>query len=491
MAFVPSKYQQAIYDYIQNGDGNLVIEAVAGSGKSTTIINALNIIPEDKDVLFLAFNKSIVDELKEKIGDKKNVTVKTLHSLGSSICYKNFRSSINADKYRKYVDHQVREKKYQPEKKLGKDEFLEWKNNIKEMINLIRLNLVKTDSDAKKLAEKHDIIIEDNEIQLAFKAIKWGETNVAEIDFTDMIYFPNVKNVDIPQFDFVFIDECQDLNSAQREMFLKCVDPDFGRFVAVGDGKQAIYGFSGSDEESFAKLKNQPDTKLMPLSICYRCDAKIIEKAKKIVPQIEAKDGAEEGVIVDTATVDDIQDGDMVLCRMTAPLVKLCMRFIKDGKKAYIKGWDNGSNLIKLLKDTDEEYVGDALIKIYEQEEKLLDKMCKLMDYTKEDAVNSSMYQTFLDKVDAIKSICEGIDRTEDAVKKIEEIFSDKNGSGICMSTVHKAKGLECDRVFIIEMNKFYLPWVMKNKVYAAQEKNLEYVAITRAKKYLGYIEHI
>ena len=56
--FKPSKYQKAVYTYILKGKGNAVVDAVAGSGKSTTIVNALKIIPSNKSILFLAFNKS-------------------------------------------------------------------------------------------------------------------------------------------------------------------------------------------------------------------------------------------------------------------------------------------------------------------------------------------------------------------------------------------------------------------------------------------------
>ena len=81
-------------------------------------------------------------------------------------------------------------------------------------------------------------------------------------------------------------------------------------------------------------------------------------------------------------------------------------------------------------------------------------------------------------------------EKTEDIIRRIESIFSDDNGEGICLSTVHKAKGLENDRVFILNEDKFYPKWAMRNKVQAVQEKNLEYVAITRPKKYLGYITY-
>ena len=84
--FKPSKYQQTVYTYIQKGSGNAVVSAVAGSGKSTTIVNALKLIPKNKNVLFLAFNKSIVDELQKKIGDLPNLQVLHLLNFTQSWC---------------------------------------------------------------------------------------------------------------------------------------------------------------------------------------------------------------------------------------------------------------------------------------------------------------------------------------------------------------------------------------------------------------------
>ena len=64
--YEPSKYQKAIYDFIKNGKGNLVVEAAAGSGKTTTLIKSLDFIDESKNILLVAFNRDIVAELKKE-----------------------------------------------------------------------------------------------------------------------------------------------------------------------------------------------------------------------------------------------------------------------------------------------------------------------------------------------------------------------------------------------------------------------------------------
>jgi superfamily I DNA/RNA helicase len=220
-------------------------------------------------LLFLAFNKAIVEELKVKIGDIENVTIKTLHSLGASVVMSTFKSQLNTNKYRTYINDAMKFGAIKPNIKLVEEEILDYKNNIVKLVDLARNTLSTSVQQLEEIAYKYQINIWDNECEMALKVVEWGVNKTDEIDFTDMIYFPNVKSLKMPQFDFVFIDECQDLNTAQRELFLKCLKPN-GRFIAVGDPRQAIYGFSGADVESFNILKSLPNTTLLPLSVCYR-----------------------------------------------------------------------------------------------------------------------------------------------------------------------------------------------------------------------------
>lgn len=84
----PSKYQSAIFDFIAKSHGNLLIEAVAGSGKTTTIVESLKLLGDVSSILFLAFNKSIAEELTKRV--PKNVQAKTFHS----VCYGAIRKAL-------------------------------------------------------------------------------------------------------------------------------------------------------------------------------------------------------------------------------------------------------------------------------------------------------------------------------------------------------------------------------------------------------------
>lgn len=489
MAFLPSKYQRTVYTYIRIGKGNAVIDAVAGSGKSTTIVEALKQIPKGKRVLFLAFNKAIVEELKIKIGNMPNVDIKTLHSLGASLCMRNLDCQIQDDKYRVWVNNGVNYSNLVPSVPLPDEQMGVWKQNILKLIDLGRCNLVKTVAELEDLSYKHDIDLLDNEADLALKGIQWGERETAFIDFTDMIYFPNVKQLKIFKYDWVFIDECQDLNAAQRELFLKCVKPNGGRFIAVGDPRQAIYGFAGADVESFNLLKKIPGTVKLPLSVCYRCDKDIIDLAKSIVPQIEARDNAPSGMVNRNATLSEIQDGDMVLCRLTAPLVDLCMKYISSGVKAYVKGRDIGTNLVNMIKKTNRKQIKDVEERLQRELSRIIGKVVSKQKCTEKEARESDVYKRYEDKVKAIEVLSEGLQTAKEVIDRIETIFSDGNKSGICLSTIHKSKGLESDRVFIICEDKLWFKPCMNVPWMAEQESNLVYVAYTRAKHYLGFVK--
>jgi len=485
--FVPSKYQQAVYDHITNGNGNAVIDAVAGSGKSTTIINAIKLIPTSKTLLFLAFNKAIVEELKMKIGNLPNVEIRTLHSLGMSAMLKSFRFSVDDKKYTTYINNSIKYGQIKPTIELVEEEVQTYTQNLKKLVDLYRVNLCTNLQTLETVASKYEIPTLDNECEMALNVVKWGLNQISTIDFTDMIYFPNVKKLQMPQFDYVFIDECQDLSGCQRELFLKALKPN-GRFIAVGDPHQAIYGFAGADVESFNVLKNIPNTALLPLSVCYRCDKAIIEMAKQIVPQIEARAECFAGAVQYDCKLSQIVDGDMVLCRVNAPLVALCMRYIGQGTKAYVKGRDIGANLINMINKTKRRNINEALESIHKEGKKIVAKIIRKSKCSEEDAKTDATYTNFLDKVQAIEVLSEGLQYSDAVCRRIESIFKDDQKSGICLSSVHKAKGLEADNVFILLPEKFYNKRAMRIEWMAEQETNLVYVAYTRAKHLLGFI---
>lgn len=486
MSRVPSEYQKAIFEFVKNGKGNCVINAVAGSGKTTTIIYSLKFIPQDKSVIFLAFNKSITEEIKQKVSS--NVNVKTFHSLGASSIYKTYRekSELNNNKIFDIINNLAPRWAMVDKKEISMD----YKIRLRKIIDLARLSLCNDVVNLKELCDKHQIDVLDNELERALKIIQDANNDISTFDFTDMIYWPaNYNHFKLDTYDYIFIDECQDLNKTQHKLIEKISHPN-SRIVAVGDPSQCIYGFAGADTESFNNLINMPNTITLPLSVNYRCGSNIINLARKFVSNIEAHDSTGTGVLNYNASIKEVMDGDMLLCRNASPLVKLCLELLHENKKAYVKGSDIGEDLIRLIIRSNTKKTIDTKAWLDLEMKKIIYSIKIKYPYLEtEEIKENTSFLIFKEKHQLLNTIIdsENIQDINDLIIKIRQIFLD-NSTGICLSTIHKAKGLECNRVFIIDKEKTLpskfakLPWQIE------QEFNLQYVAFTRAKNYLGFI---
>ena len=484
-----SQYQINIFNEVEHGHTNLAINAVAGSGKTTTIVECCKRLRMRKfDVKFLAFNKSIVDELKVKIGDYADVS--TLHSFGFSVLKKvNPKVKTFNGKYTMAIRDYVRNFDGQEN-----PNFVAIVNNTKKLFDLCRVNLIPdTDSNAiENIIDEHNITIFGSEktiVRTLLKDCYTLDSTNPEIDFTDMIVLPIYYKRFIPKYKIVFIDECQDLNTAQRELMLAAAAS--GRFVAVGDRNQAINGFAGADCESFDKIAHLPNTKELPLSVNYRCGRNMIALAQQIVPAIEPHKGAIEGIVtrVNEITLDTFQPNDMVLCRSAAPLVSVCLKLIKAGVTAIVKGRDIAENLIALIEKSKAKTIKGFTTWADNEKIKLAKDIAKKESITTEEAKETGRYVSYCDRIDCILAVGEHTSNLDDVKNTLNEIFSDNNiKNAINLSTCHKSKGLESDRVIILLPDKLPLCWKGQKEWQYQQEMNLKYVALTRAKKELVFV---
>lgn len=497
--FKASQYQKAIFDEIENGNSNIVIEAAAGSGKTTTIVHAIGLIPSDKKVLVIAFNRDIVAELTKKLEGRKNTTVKTLHGLGLAMLYgymRGLKPNINDYKYRTYLhDNMLSLTRYNL---YGgkKSDYTRFLNCTMKVINIGRCCLCDSKENLIEVCKRYGINTIKDEIDVAMSALEWGRSNIGDIDYTDMIWLPHslgMRNNRL-KYDYVFIDECQDLNMAQMELFKSCLKTD-GRFVAVGDKNQGIYAFAGADALSFDKIKSIENTKSLPLSITYRCAKEIVKIAQKYVPSIEANpENDTVGVVENNVSVASITDDSMVLCRNNAPLIELYSSLLENGRKCYVRGKDIGANLISLLNTTDEDILNVGLNKKGVFSELYLDMfternhVAKSNRISKDEASLDPGVQNKYDMICSLKTLAKGCRTKSQLADKVKTVFADNDGEGIALSTVHKAKGLEADEVFILE--KSLMPSGNATKEWEIeQEDHLIYVAYTRAKRRLAFLE--
>jgi DNA helicase-2/ATP-dependent DNA helicase PcrA len=275
----------------------------------------------------------------------------------------------------------------------------------------------------------------------------------------------------LPQYDYVFVDEAQDLNKAQINMSLNSVTAK-GRILTVGDTNQAIYGFRGADSAAIPNIISRLNSKILPLSITYRCAKAIVELAQTVVPELEASPTAEDGLVVscdDTKMLQDVRPGDFILSRTNAPLMGYCLNLLKAGVRANIQGKDLGKNFIYMIKKSEADSVNGFL--------DWLDNWCGT-EVARLTAKNrDSSFIT--DKRDCFLALCEGTNDLNQVRNNIKALFHEDKDTNdrVILSTTHKAKGLERDRVFMLA-NTY-------KKGKSVEESNLYYVAVTRAKKSL------
>lgn len=475
-----SNEQKLVFDEVQNGTENILISAVAGSGKTTTIVKSVDFLPNDKDILFLAFNQHVVETLKNRI-KKQNVEITTLHSYGLKtlkMCFGNQEMEPN----------KVLKLCYEHSKK-----FVGVKNGkeksyplvISKAVDLLRLNNCTTVENVVNIFEENGLFFKENDVDNALKILKY--TNASpKIDFLDMLYRPVKFNVRFKKYDYIFVDECQDLSIIQQEIIRRSFK-EGTRIIAVGDPNQAIYSFAGADYKSFYRMKEFYKMKEMKLSTSYRCSKSVISFAQQVVSDIHYHEDSPLGSVHTHSSVDNVNVGDWIICRNTKPLVSMCIELFKREIPCYVKGKDYGNELKNMVMDTKTHNIERCKLELKNQLIELYSRMEKL-GIEKPNRTNK--YKELYEKVKILTDIIfEYVSDTNEALELIDMIFAESDSSKrVTLMTIHKSKGLENERVFFLGQELIPSKFA-RTESELLQENNLKYVAITRAKSELHFLD--
>jgi hypothetical protein len=452
------------------------------SGKTHTLKELCNRTKEGTSCLFMAFNKSIAEELKTKL--PTTVECNTFHSMGLRTLMKNFRFRMQLEENKCFSLcmelFDFRKKEYK--------EKMRYYFALQELWEKIRLSLCEiNERNVSALCIEYDLDYENSMINDLNKINERWRKDCAKIqdnksfkmDFPDMLWIPYnfVDEMNFPKYQVVMADEGQDLFTLQKEILQRYIKPR-GRFVAVGDSKQLIYNFMGSDLDVFNSIKGMPNTICLPLSVTYRCAKKIVEKANEMFPGTECTATAKEGV-VRSGDIFEAESGDFVLCRNNFPLVVAFIMLLEKGKKASIMGRDFGENLCRLMDD--QSCLDDLYLLLEDKASKL-----KKRGLSEIAIINNASYVALKEKVSIIETLYKRFPGSFLALKqKIKNIFSDDK-TGIILSTIHKSKGLEAKRVFFLNPELIPSKFAKTPKALYAEDC-LKFVAITRAKEELVY----
>lgn len=474
--FTPTEEQLSIIEAAKETKDNLLISALAGAAKTSTLVLIAEAL-SDTQIMCLAFNKKIAEEMKERL--PANCEAKTLNSLGNGIVRDMIGRwpKVDARKVSELIYTAVSEMENGPEKKHAFENLSEYG----KVISLAKANgyipdgykraglpapkplcgdeefpdFFSDEPEDFEITLLRDVYIQS--LELAFSGA---------IDYDDQILLPTIFAAPFPRPPLVLIDEAQDLSPLNHAMLKKLVGQR--RLIAVGDECQAIYGFRGADSKSMRKLQEEFSMKKLILSVSFRCPIKVVEHARWRAPHMKYPEWAKEGSVSywHEWTVDEVPVEAAIVCRNNAPLFKLAMRMLKHGRYAEIVGNDIAKGLLKQMKKLGPPQMKrDQLITaIHQWLQSKLDK--------------SKDPGPLHDRAECMLVFAEAGETLSEAMAFAEHIFNAQSPTQLM--TGHKSKGLEFDHVFILEKG------LLKEE---GQDRNLRYVMQTRAKETLTYID--
>lgn len=539
-----STQQQAVVDWAVNGTGHANVIAYAGTGKTFTLmalVDAVKAAKPQAEIFLGAYNKAIATELAEKLAPKnygKSVQASTLHAAGYSAIASYLRSvkgiqrlNVEGKKIDMIVDS-LRDECIKAAGRATSETIAQEANEKAEICQNQRGFVTKAVSLAKQRA--FGVVHPVDQVEKWYELIEhfgldedWDEMEYKHsaamiklcvvvynrsldqvldgtIDFDDMILAPLFYRAKFWPKDFVLVDEAQDLNPARRILAIRMAGQN-GRVVCVGDPNQAIYGFTGADSDSMDLVRDQLGSIELPLSMTYRCPKMVVEVAKQWVPGYEAHDTNADGLVRTIPFASEQIEGqekapdfndetltksDAILCRNTKPLVEMAWNLIRRGVACRVEGREIGQGLIQMAK----RWKVVRLDAFRNRMQTWKDR--EIAKYTAKG--REDMIQSVEDKADTIVCIidslmAEGKQAVSDFETFVANLFGDtKDGEApkvLTLSTVHKSKGREWDRVYILGMNKYMPSKYAKKDWQMNQERNLQYVGVTRAKQELVFID--
>ena len=505
--FLPTTEQQAILNEALSSDKSLMLTAMAGCSKSTTIELLARVLPS-KPSLYVVFNKKNQLEAQKKFalpsgslskfGSAINVQVMTANGLGHGAWSRAIgkRLTVNTRKIGDLVKKVIQEEKLRD---VSSDDFV----TIMRMVSIARHSglvpkdwtrvkgLIEDDSDSwEQIGDALYLDPSEDHIFIARKVLVESirQSYSGVIDFDDQIYMSALFGGVFPRFPVVYVDEAQDLSPLNHLQIKKSAAD---RLIVVGDPRQAIYAFRGADSSSMDSIRElRPEWIELPLSTTFRCPRAIVSRQQSHAPGFQAHPSNKAGEILTLSEwkIQDLLNGKplAILCRNNAPLLACALRIIKQNIGCTILGGEIGRSLISLSKrivPSESTHVDSAKVLIQDWAQKEI----SLAVANEKD----SRVEIIRDKADCLLAVIEGSSaKTMTGVNQILSTMFSKENLQITLSTGHKAKGLEWRTV--IHLDPWRVPSKFAKKVASEgnpvpleQDMNLKYVIETRAQERL------
>lgn len=469
MSHSPTTEQTSILDFASSSSDNLLINAYAGTGKTSTLELLEGVI--GGPILYLVFNAKNKEEAE---GRMSSTTIcRTMNGLGHRVLMQMVSGKIGKPDGKKCATI-LREMIKSVKNRGVENEMWEVFWNVVDGVARAKAlgyipegkfdhakRLLSRSEFHKTLEEDPDDLTADLIDAVLLKSIVAAYKG--DIDWNDQVYIPALFGGKFPTYPTLLIDEYQDLNPVNHVMIDKLMRGST-RLFGVGDECQNIYGFRGAKAQGMRDARERFNMSRSELSISFRCPKAIVKHVHWRVPQFKwFKDGGNVSTPI-RINHRDILDDAAIICRNNAPLFAVGLRLLAAGRGVTIAGSDIGPKIVGIMKklggydDCTQSQLLGAI------EDWLADKLAK----------ESTTAQDLADCMKVFASF--GTSKSQ-AILYAEHLFSQKGT--IQLMTGHKAKGLEFDNVYHLD------PHLCKD---TQQDKNVRYVISTRSAENLTEI---
>ena len=472
-------------------EASFKINAVAGSGKTTTLLEYAK-KNSNLNILYLAYNKSLQISLQEKLHEYNlnNMQISTIHALAYSKIQA-YQYNLAHDLKAKVIERILCDFEEKINQRKGYYPIPEYIALIKDLVNfycnssLIALDSKLLDSYKKQSdlsAKILELINKDSSRVLAhlkhiLSAMKNKQIDATH-DFYLKMFYLNKKVSTNLGYDLILVDEAQDIS----DVMIGIVEAQNCRRIYVGDSFQQIYSFRYAlNALNKIELPSYELTHSFRFSNTY---AKTLERNLNTLYKInDTKPLNINGTQNETKIGEEAIDFDKqftVISRSTFGLVQEIVHYIQEDKKIYFEGGYGSYS-----------FMNQTVYSIFYLKQKKNDRITldEIKDfesiYELEQFAKDTKNQDYLNVIKFINAYGDNI---FDINKKIKEkLTTKKEDADILFTTTHKSKGLEYDQVVMtndfISKKEISNPKNNLSHLRINEELNIYYVAATRAKK--------
>jgi DNA helicase-2/ATP-dependent DNA helicase PcrA len=509
--------QIAILTWVPEGTGHAVVIARAGTGKTSTALDAVRLMAPSTDrrasVAMAMFNADIAAETRGKLADEGlRASATTFHAAGWSALLRAYPKvklsgtqpkQAGVHKWDLIVEKLDIPKTYQSfahrAMSMAKQRAFGLVCRMSDPASWLKIvddfdldTLISADYLDSGLRPREEIIKEG--LQWAFKALKLSNDMLDTIvDHDDQIYGPLVRDLKLWENDWLIVDEAQDTNPARRLLARKMVKRN-GRTLWIGDPKQSIYAFTGADSDAMDIIAKEWNAKIFHLTKTFRCPKVAVRMVQQqYVPDFEAGPANIEGDYLELANDEfykteakTLAATTVFLCRNTAPLTKAAFRLLGMGIACYVEGKDIGADIVSLVNRWSSI---KTLPTLRERLQAYLEQQTAKLNA----AGKERQAESLNDRVETVFAVIEGLPKGAtlgDLKAKIDQLFQttpkgETAPPRIRLMTIHRSKGLEAPTIVFLGRQELIPSRFAKRDDQLEQEDNLAYVGLTRVQERL------